>query len=145
MARGLNTVLGTKYSTLGWVQTLRAWSHNQILRACGPLCLGGPLSFRSDLTQTQGGVLCFWKKFDGRYLPSHVSKVFYVQEEFLIISCAKSPKNRTDLGCSDLGCSDLGCFGLGYFFFIKILTFFTQHSQLGNSFSTHPNGTNLTK
>ncbi len=29
--------------------------------------------------------------------------------------------------------------------FVKILTFFTQYSQLGNSFSMLPNGTNLTK
>ncbi len=50
-----------------------------------------------------------------------------------------------DLGWSDLACSDLACSDLGHFFKIKILTFFTQHSQLGNSFSTHPNGTNLTK
>ena len=32
-----------------------------------------------------------------------------------------------------------------FVFFYKILTFITQHSQLGNSFSTHPNGTTLTK
>ncbi len=52
----------------------------------------------------------------------------------------------SNLGCSDLGCSDLGCSDLACFFlFIKILTLYTQHSQLGNSLSTHPNGTNLTK
>ena len=50
-----------------------------------------------------------------------------------------------NFGSSDLGYSDLACFDLGYFFFVKILTFITQHSQLGNSFSTHPNRTNLTK
>ncbi len=61
----------------------------------------------------------------------------------------------SDLGCSDLGCSDLGCSDLGYsdlacsdlgnFFSIKSLAFFTQYSHLGNSFNTHPNGTNLTE
>ncbi len=52
----------------------------------------------------------------------------------------------SDLGCSDLGCSDLACSDLGHcFFFVKIFTFFTQHSQLGNSFSTYPNGATLTK
>ncbi len=30
-------------------------------------------------------------------------------------------------------------------FLSKILTFFTQYSELGNTFSTHPSGTNLTK
>ncbi len=30
-------------------------------------------------------------------------------------------------------------------FYVKIFTFFTQYSQLGNSLSTHPGGTNLTK
>ncbi len=44
-----------------------------------------------------------------------------------------------NFSCSDLACSDLA------HFFYQILTFFTQHSQLRNLFSTHPNGTNSTK
>ncbi len=50
----------------------------------------------------------------------------------------------SDLAHSDLAHFDLACSDLGNFF-VKILTFFTQYSQLGNSFCTHPNGTNLTK
>ncbi len=59
-----------------------------------------------------------------------------------------------NFSCSDLACSDLAqSFGLlwfgslwfGLLFLSKFLLFFTQYSQLGNSFSTHPNGTNLTK
>ncbi len=48
---------------------------------------------------------------------------------------------NSDFGCSDVSCFDLGCSDFshsdfGHFFLIKILTFFTQHSQLGNSFGT---------
>ncbi len=50
---------------------------------------------------------------------------------------------HSDLACSDLACSDLACSDLAHSdldrFFVTFLTFFTQYSQLGNSFSTHPN------
>ena len=60
----------------------------------------------------------------------------------------------SDLGQSDLACSDLAHSDLAHsdlapsdfgHFFVKIPTCFTQYSQLQNSFSTHPNGRNLTK
>ncbi len=58
--------------------------------------------------------------------------------------------------CSPPGGQTLLWFGLLWFgslwfgslwfgsLFVNVLTFFTQYSQLGNSFGTHPNGTNLT-
>ncbi len=68
--------------------------------------------------------------------------------EFAVIwgnfSCSDSDLACSNLTCSDLACSDLACSDLGHFF-VKVLTFLTQYSQLGNSFSTHPNGTNLTE
>ena len=60
------------------------------------------------------------------------------------IDLACSDLASSDLACSDLACSDLASSDLAHFF-VKILTFFTQYFQLGNSFNTHPNGTNLTK
>ncbi len=72
----------------------------------------------------------------------------------ILYSPLKSTKNsvtelaviwgNSDFGCSDFSQSDFGHSDFSHYF-VKNPYFFTQHSQLGNSFSTHPNGTNLTK
>ncbi len=67
---------------------------------------------------------------------------------------APSDLAHSDLACSDLACSNLACSDLAHSvlarcnlacFFLSKFLLFSQYSQLGNSFSTHLNGTNLTK